>query len=161
MTITAITQPLPGERLLELSPPDALAAAQTWLHRPNLFPGRALTAPTLAARSAWAAGHVAQRGQAFTPGVVNGLEVGLEIGRAQSGRSGELPSLTKKKGTPIAKFPVFLRIAAGRGLAASGEDVVLPQEIRINLDKLPVVAPPGVLSGEDGFGGFCPSNSGG
>lgn len=152
MTITAIAKPLPGERVIELSPADAAAAAQTWLHRPNLFPGRALTAQTLAALSAWAAGHVAQRGQAFTPGVVQGLDVGLEIGRAQGGRGNSAPSLRLPKGEPIAKLPYYLRIAAGRGLMATGEDVVLPHEVRINVDKLPVVAPPGVLSGVDGFG---------
>lgn len=135
MTVTAIPRPLPGERVLELSPDDPAAAAQTWLRRPNLFPGRALTAPTLAARSAWTAGHVTQRGQAFMPGVIDGLEVGTP------------PALSKGSGASV-----LLSISAGSGLAASGEDVALRQDLRIALGALQVVAPAGVLSGDDGFG---------
>ena len=55
MSITPIRLPLPGEQVLQLSPADAAEAATSWLRRPNLFPGRALTAPTLDARSHWAA----------------------------------------------------------------------------------------------------------
>ena len=72
MSITPIRLPLPGEQVLQLSPADAAEAATSWLRRPNLFPGRALTAPTLDARSHWAAGHIVQRGQAFTPGLRTG-----------------------------------------------------------------------------------------
>lgn len=134
MSITAIQRPLPGERVLELSPDSPLGAAQTWLRRPNLFAGRALTAPTLDARSAWMAGHITQRGQAYTAGVVNGLELGFEIRAAGDARA-----------------EVRLRIAGGRGLAASGEDVVLAQEIEADLWSLPVVAPPALFEG-GGFG---------
>lgn len=134
MSTTAITRPLPGERVLELSPDTPLAAAQTWLRRPNVFAGRALTAPTLAARSAWMAGRIAQRGQAYTPGVVQGLELGYEI-----------------RASAAARPEVRLRIAAGRGLAASGEDVVLAQEQEADWWSLPVVAPPAVFEG-GGYG---------
>lgn len=135
MSIKAITRPLPGERVLSLSPDSPLAAAQTWLRRPNLFPGRALTAPTLEARSRWAAGRIAQRGQAYTAGVVQGLEVGFET-RAVEG---------------AVRANVRVQISAGRGLAASGEDVVLMQDIEADLWALPVVAPPAVFEG-GGFG---------
>lgn len=136
MSTTAITRPLPGERVLELSPDSPLAAAQTWLRRPNLFAGRALTAPTLEARSRWAAGRLAQRGQAYTAGVVHGLEVGFET-RVRDG---------------AARAEVRVHIAAGHGLAASGEDVALTHEIEADLWSLPVVAPPTVFEG-GGFGG--------
>src|SRR5699024_960109 len=97
--------PLSGEQVLALAPPDAAGARATWLRRPNLFPGRALTAPTLQARSAWAAGHVALRGQGFSAGVVRGLEAGFDI----------RPSLAEG-GRPRVRW----EIAAGQGLSASG-----------------------------------------
>lgn len=137
MTITPITRPLPGERVVALWPDDRAAAAATWLRRPNLFPGRALTAPTLDARAAWQAGHVTQRGQAFTTGVVRGLEVGTTTGEAPDGGG---------------RRDVRVRIGAGRGLTVGGEDVVLLREAEADLWALPVVAPPGVFEGE-GFGG--------
>jgi hypothetical protein len=137
MSITAITRPLPGERVLALAPQDAVEAAVTWLRRPNLFPGRALTAPTLEARSRWAAGHVAQRGQAFTPGVVYGLEVGFALRPPEGGEG---------------RTEVTLHVAAGQGLAANGEDVVVLRDLEADLWALQVVAPPGVFEG-GGFGG--------
>src|SRR5690606_7060777 len=135
MTISAIIRPLPGERVAALAPEDAAAAAATWLRRPNLFPGRALTAPTLEARSAWVRGRIAQRGRAFTPGVVAGLEGGFTSGPpAEEG----------------GRASVQLSLGAGRGLAASGEDVVLVRPAAVDLWALPVVAPPDVFEG----GGF-------
>jgi hypothetical protein len=137
MSITPITRPLPGERVVALWPDDRAAAAATWLRRPNLFPGRTLTAPTLDARAAWQAGHVAERAQAFTTGVVRGLEVGTTVGATPEG--GGRPE-------------VRVRLGAGLGLAVGGEDVVLLREVEADLWGLPVAAPPGVFEGE-GFGG--------
>lgn len=131
MTITAITDALTGERVVALSPETASEAATDWLRRPNLFPGRALTVATLEERQRWQAGHIAQRGQAFTPGVARGLEVGYVL-----------------EGTdPGGKAVVRLKIADGQGLAASGEDVVLVRAAECLLSALPVVAPPYVFAG--------------
>ncbi len=137
MAITPITRPLPGERVLALWPDDRAAAAATWLRRPNLFAGRALTAPTLDARDRWATGHVAQRGQAFTAGIVRGLGIGSTVGEAPDGGG---------------RAVVRLHIGAGQGLAPSGEDVVLLHEVEADFWGLPVVAPPGVFEG-GAFGG--------
>ncbi len=131
MRITPITHPLPGEQVVEVSPADADEAAATWLRRPNLFPGRALTAPTLEARSRWAAGHIVLRGQAYAPGVVNGLEVGYTVTPAS---------------IPGARPKVSLHIAPGRGLAGSGEDLWIARSIEVDFFGLPVVAPPGLFS---------------
>jgi hypothetical protein len=140
-SITAITRSLPGERVLDLSPePSAITEAITWLRRPNLFAGRALTATTLEARSAWMAGRIATRGQAFTPGVVRGLEVEYR----------ELP--------PIGSAPpqVRLSIAAGQGLSVDGETLMIG-EIDVDLFSLQVVAPPEVLAGGNfGTGALLP-----
>ena len=132
MSTTPITTALPGEQILQLSPSDANEAATIWLRRPNLFPGRALTAPTLDARSHWAAGHIVLRGQTFTPGVVNGLEVGYAV--TPPSEAG-------------ARAQVRVHISAGRGLAASGEDVWLARAIELDFYGLPVVAPPAVFGG--------------
>lgn len=137
MSITPIRLPLPGEQVLQLSPADAAEAATSWLRRPNLFPGRALTAPTLDARSRWAAGHIVQRGQAFTPGVANGLELDYVI--TPPTETGARPS-------------VRLHIASGRGLAVSGEDVWLARAIDVDFYGLPVVVPADLLDGGGGSG---------
>ena len=53
MSLRPIAQPLPGERVVALSPQNATEAAALWLRRPNVFPGRALTAATLQQRQQW------------------------------------------------------------------------------------------------------------
>ena len=46
-TIRPIRHPLPGEQVLALSPAGGDDAARTWRRRPNLIPGRSLTALSL------------------------------------------------------------------------------------------------------------------
>ncbi len=133
MSISPITTPLGGEQVVDLWPADAATATVTWMRRPNLFAGRALTAPTLEARSKWATGQVVLRGQAFTPGVVDGLETGYTV--TPAGDSG--------------RPTVRLQVAAGRGLAASGEDLRIPRGVEVDFYGLPVVAPPGVFDGDN------------
>ncbi|MGE0348876.1 hypothetical protein [Hydrogenophaga sp.] len=127
MSIERIDHPLQGERVVALSPGDATLAATDWLRRPNLFAGRALTAPTLQGRQRWQAGRIAQRGQALTAGVVRGLEVFFVS------EPGETASEAR------------LLIEPGQGLALSGEDVVLARRAECRLLDLPVVAPPAWL----------------
>ena len=79
MSIKPIRNPLDGERVVALSPETANEAATDWLRRPNLFPGRALTAPTLEQRQRWQASRIVVRSQAFTRGVARGLEVGYTV----------------------------------------------------------------------------------
>lgn len=130
MSINKIQQALPGERVVALSPEDATSAATDWLHRPNLFSGRALTAPTLEQRQRWQAGRIAQRGQAFTPGAVRGMEVSHPVAADGSDVS-----------------PLRVIIEPGLGLAVSGEDVVIARRVQFLLSELPVVAPPSVFAG--------------
>ena len=125
MSIRTIDQPLPGERVVGLSPQNATEAAMAWLRRPNLFPGRALTAAALAQRQQWQAGHIAERGQDWVAGVVEGLQV------SASGVEG---------GSSFAA--TRLRIEKGRALTVSGEDVVLNRPLECLLADVPVVAPP-------------------
>ncbi|WP_066337536.1 hypothetical protein [Azohydromonas lata] len=118
-SVTPINTPLPGERVVALSPQDAATAAVAWLRRPNLFPGRALTAPTLQGRQQWQAGRIAQRGQAFTAGVVRGLELNHVL-----------------EGSTLQ-----LMLEPGQGLTVSGEDVTLLQRLECELRALPVALP--------------------
>ena len=126
-TITPLLHPLPGEQLLALSPASAEEAARTWRRRPNLLPGRSLTASALEIRQQWAAGVGVLQGQAFTAGVVRGLEVELLPARETS-----------------AAGSARLRISPGQGLAVSGEDVVLSQAVEVALDELPVAGVEGI-----------------
>ena len=128
--VTPIRNPLPGERVLAIAPGTAAEAAADWLRRPNLFPGRALTAPTLEARQRWQAGRVAQRGQAVTAGTVRGLE--LSATQETVPPAGGAPQATR----------VRLAVEPGQGLAASGEDVLLARRLDCLLADVPVVAPP-------------------
>lgn len=140
MTINPIRNPLAGERVIGLSPATVEAATQVWLRRPNLFPGRALTAAALVQRQSWQAGHLAQRGQDWVAGIVDGLSVDLSL--ADDGSSGAAQ--------------VRLRLSQGRGFATSGEDLVLTRPLQCRLADVPVVAPPeffvqgtGVESGDE------------
>jgi len=132
VSITPIRDPLAGERVIALSPSTATQAASVWLRRPNIFPGRALTQNALNQAQAWAAGHIAKRGQDWVPGVVDGLELAA------------LPV----QGTGFAA--TRLRISPGRALCVSGEDVVLTRVLECSLADVPVVAPPGFF--QDGSG---------
>lgn len=130
MSINKIQQALPGERVVALSPEDATSAATDWLRRPNLFSGRALTASALDQRQRWQAGRIAQRGQAFTAGVVRGMEVSHPLAR---------------DGSDMSPLRVF--VEPGLGLGVSGEDVVIVRRAQFLLSNLPVVAPPSVFAG--------------
>lgn len=135
MSIRPIVHPLAGERIVALSPETATEAASDWLRRPNLFPGRALTANVLAQRQQWQAGHIAERGQDWSAGVVDGLQV----------EAAPVPSAT-------GFAAVHLKVAPGRGLALSGEDAVLNQALSCLLADVPVVAPPGFFVDGSGVG---------
>lgn len=141
MAIRPIATPLAGERVLALSPENATDASTFWQRRLNLFAGRALSAGALAQRQAWQAGHIAQRGQDWVPGTVDGFEA---VVRGATG------------GTRFAD--VAVHIASGRGLAVTGEDAVLRQPLSTTLADLPVVAPPGFF--DDGSGVGAPTADG-
>lgn len=134
MSIQTIQTPLPGERVIGLSPETATEAVSDWMRRPHLFAGRALNAAALQQRQSWQAGHLAERGQDWVSGVVDGLQVEASL-TGESGLAG-----------------VKLHISRGRGLAVSGEDVVLNAPVECRLSDLPVAAPGGFFANGSGVG---------
>jgi len=134
MKVYPIVAPLPDEGIAAVQPVLSPTADAGWHRRLNLFTGRALSDTALSAEQAGRAGRLATSGQALSPGVVAGLEAGIE--RALQGDA-----------------PVFYyHLSPGMGLAASGEDVVLAQPLRVAVRDVPVYAPAVVL-GTAGGGG--------
>ncbi|WP_300317838.1 hypothetical protein [Accumulibacter sp.] len=134
MSITPIDRPLAGEQVVGLAPENAADASRWWLRRPNLFAGRPLTGPTLSDRQGWATRHIALRAQAFTPGVVRGLEAALF--NTAGGLAGSR-----------------LALMQGQGLNGDGEDVRVLQALELALADLPAVADPSAFAGMGGAGG--------
>jgi hypothetical protein len=134
VSITPIDRPLAGEQVVGLAPENAADASRWWLRRPKLFAGRTLTGPTLSGRQDWAARHIALRGQAFTPGVVRGLETAL---------FNSAPGLAGSR----------LALMQGQGLSVDGEDVRVSQAVELALADLPAVADPSAFAGLGDAGG--------
>jgi hypothetical protein len=119
MSVTQIANPLPGEDLIGIQPQLLEQVNPGWLHRLNLFNGRALTAPALQSEQAYRAGRLAILGQCVTHGVVKGLELSADLTQTD---------------------PV-LQITPGYGIAATGEDVTLQRTLKTTLGSLQVIDP--------------------
>src|ERR1035438_8944665 len=119
MSATLIPDALPGEDLLGIEPELLQQVDPGWLHRLNLFSGRALTAPALQSEQLYRAGRLAVLGQCVTQGTVKGLELSADLSQAD---------------------PV-LQVAPGYGISATGEDVALLRTLRTKLGSLQVIDP--------------------
>lgn len=124
MSVTPIQTPFEGEHVVGLSPAPA-AQVTDWNRRLNLFTGRALSATALIAEQDGQAGRLALRGQMVSPGIVAGLEAGVDP---------KDPSHT-------------IQIGAGYGVCATGEDVCVDAASRIALRDVPVFATTALLDG--------------
>ena len=146
--ISNIDQPLQDEHVLATDPPMRPELPGVWLRRINAFTGRSLTAQALTAEQDARGGRLMLRGQAVSAGLVNGLDV-----RAAPGALAAAPG------------EAVLQVAAGLGIALSGEDVMVltPRQLRLGdvpvfarvdwLDSLPRpdgAAPPPVADAGDG-----------
>lgn len=122
MNLLTIPNSFDGEWVIGLSPPPA-AEITDWNRRLNLFSGRALTVQALSVEQNGTAGRFALHGQIVSPGVVAGLE------------------------TVLNKDKKSLAMAAGFGVTASGEDVIvsLPQQ-SVQLTDIPVYGPTSLLN---------------
>jgi hypothetical protein len=127
MKVHPIVNPLPGERVVGVHP-TMRPLIESARRRLNLYPGRTLSDLALSTEQRGRANRLTLRGQAVSHGVVTGLEVDIEA--AADGERSEV-----------------LYLAPGSGLAASGEDVMVPTAHRMLLADLPVYAPAALLAG--------------
>src|SRR4051794_37542852 len=112
-----IAAPLDGEHVAAVFPRAADDLAVTWHRRLNFFTGRSLTAPALGVEQAGRGGRFALRGQVLSPGVVQGLETSLDTIATTESIGDAQRTITRH----------FIQISSGLGMAASGEDIVVPQ----------------------------------
>jgi hypothetical protein len=119
MGATTIQDPIAGENLVAIEPELLQQVDPGWLHRLNLFAGRALTAPALQSEQLYRAGRLAILGQCVTAGTVTGLELSADLTQAD---------------------PV-LQVAPGYGISATGEDVALLRTLRTTVGSLQVIDP--------------------
>lgn len=127
MNVTAIRAPLPGEHLAAVEPTLSPDVRDHWNRRLNLYPGRALSDVALTMEQASRAGRLATTGQRLSAGILDGLEVALE----------------REDGSRKTRY--FYHVSAGSALAASGEDVHVPQALRVNVLDALVCGPAATL----------------
>jgi hypothetical protein len=117
MSATLIPDAIPGEDLLGIEPELLQQVDPGWLHRLNLFAGRALTAPALQTEQLYRAGRLAVLGQCVTQGTVKGLELSADL----------------------SKTDPVLQVGPGYGISATGEDVTLLRMLSAKLSVLDVI----------------------
>lgn len=128
MRVNPIRTPMSGEHVAGVEPTLSPNVQDHWNRRLNLYTGRALSDVALTLEQDGRAGRLATRGQMASPGVVHGLEVALEVDEDSEGAPRH-----------------FYHIAAGMGLAASGEDVLLRRSLRIDVRDVQVCGPRAVF----------------
>jgi hypothetical protein len=117
MKLSRIRHPLQGEKLADVEPAiRQFVTDDSRLARLNFFPGRNLTDKDFQSEHHVRLARLLLRGQAVSPGVVDGLEVGLD-------NSGTEP---------------FLTLCSGFGLTVSGEDITVDRKLVINFKDLQV-----------------------
>jgi hypothetical protein len=124
MRVTLIRNPLPGEGVVAIDPPLDPVARPGWRRRLNLYTGRALTDAALTIEQYARGSRLALLGEALEPGVVAGLTPALE--------------------PAVGDAAPVLQVAAGLGLTAAGEDVIVPAALRVALSDVPVLGEQGV-----------------
>jgi hypothetical protein len=122
--IRGIDKPLPGERPLQVEPPlvpyvRPEAGAQPLRRRLNLFAQRALTHVALTQEQKVRMLDAELLAQAVAPGVIDGLEVALEVGRVKT----------------------FVFVSPGHALSSEGLDLELAYPLRCDPDAIPLHGP--------------------
>ena len=123
MKVFPIDDPVVGEQVLSVQPVIARYPTADWQQRLEYFTGRALTHTALQLEQQSRSGHLATLGQAVSPGVVMGLEADAAV----------------------IDGKVVIEIAAGMGIAASGEIVHINRNQQALLDDVRVYAPASIL----------------
>jgi len=122
MDVNAIKKSLNGEHIVDVSPPMQPDANLGWQRRLNLYSGRALSDRALITEQQGRSGILATRGQLLSPGVITGLEVDLE-----------------------KPDSAHYQIAAGTGITATGEDILIPRTLRVAVQDVRVYASAAIL----------------
>jgi hypothetical protein len=123
MKVKRIFNPAKGERVIAVNPEMKPEIGADWRRRLNFYTGRSLSDVALTTEQTGRDGRLAMRGQLLSAGVVTGLEAALELDL-----SGDY----------------FYHLLGGAGIAASGEDLVMPQGMRVNVRSTLVYLPPGL-----------------
>ncbi len=126
MKVFPIDDPVLGEQVLSVQPTIERYPDVDWRQRLEYFTGRSLTHTALRLEQQSRAGHLATLGQALSPGVVMGLEADAEV----------------------IDSKVVIEIAAGMGIAASGEIVNINRNQQALLDDVRVYAPASILDAD-------------
>jgi len=133
MKVNPILDPLDGESVVGVDPPLKPNFEADWRRRLNLYTGRSLSDTALTIEQEGRAGRLATRGQTVSPGVVSGLEVEFE----------------KAAHTPAAEDTrtevFFYKINSGFGIAASGEDVMVPRKLQVDVADTRVYSTAAIL----------------
>lgn len=119
---------LTDEMIVGVQPPLSPFPDSGWRRRSNFFTGRAVNELALIAEQEGRAGSIALLGQAFSHGVVYGLEA--ELARRP-------PAADEAPKERIGPEDVDVRVSVGAGIAISGEDVVLRRDLRLPYEKIP------------------------
>lgn len=136
MRIRTRLQPFAGEKLLEALPPPAAFAPDAPLRRLHFFPGRHLTDRALQLEQGVRVARLLLRARGVAPGVVAGLECGLE---------------TDARGSVV-------QVGTGYGLTATGDDVRVDRVMRVPLRDLPVLKPDGGTAPLRASAAFVPTD---
>ena len=126
MKFKPIVEPVDGEVAVALVSTMDEGAPVNWHRRLNLFSGRALSDTALTTEQTGRAGRLAARGQVVSPGVIAGLEVGVEVE----------PLPVEDDARPVRSW---LHLAPGSGVTVLGEDVFVARARRVLLDDVPIV----------------------
>lgn len=124
--LKTLASPFKGEQVVGATPPLAPTVDAGWQRRLNLFSGRSLSDTALTLEQEGRAGRLAMSGRALSHGVVSGLEV-----------KAELEPDAWPMGVGILRW--HIHVTAGTGLTAHGEDVVVRENLRVDLDDLHVI----------------------
>lgn len=131
MKVTRIEDTLRYERVVGVQPEigPRVEEEERWSARLNFHTGRTLTHTALETEQDHRGGRLALMGRQFSPGVVEGLELGFE--------------------NPPVGEPTFL-LSPGVGITHSGEDLSLARPLRVRVEHLPQVyamGPPRPIAG--------------
>lgn len=136
MKVSRILNPLAGERVVGVDPAMKPNFEADWRRRLNLYTGRSLSDTALTTEQDGRAGRLATRGQMVSHGVVSGLELETQSERVTD-RETEITITTS------------YQIAAGMGIAASGEDVLVTRPLMIDVLNVRIYAPTRIVEAID------------